>query len=161
VEAPENENIQLITLYKKLYDIQARGHFYRIYSKRASNVPKFLAEDMKNVPAVEIEPTHCLTKRQVRKVGLPYLRREPEYHNIGDRVVVLRTHDTGVITGLNDGEIVINVAKKTHEYRYNFTEVFNEKWAGELDKREKDCCWNNEVSYYGPSYFNKVTEFKG
>jgi len=40
-----------------------------------------------------------------------------------------------VITGLNDSEVVINVPKKLQEYRYKFTDVFNEKWAGELDKR--------------------------
>jgi hypothetical protein len=53
-----------------------------------------------------------MTKRQSRVVALPYLRREPDYHNIGDRVIVMRTQDTGVITGLNDGEIVINVPNK-------------------------------------------------
>lgn len=133
--------MQLIALYKKLYDIQAKGHFYRIYSKRADVKPKYLAEE-KNVAPVTVEPTHCISKRMAKYVPLPYLRREPEYHNIGDRVVVMRTQETGVITGLNDGEVVINVPKKPYEYRYYFTEVFNEKWAGELDKREKGCIWN-------------------
>lgn len=160
MEAPENDNLQLIALYKKLYDVQARGHFYRIYSKRAADVPKFRPEDMKNIANVDIEPTHCMSKRQSRVVALPYLRREPEYHNIGDRVVVMRTQDTGVITGINDAEVVVNISKKQHETRHNFTAVFNEKWAGELDKREKGSCWNQEVSYYSPSYFNKATELK-
>lgn len=74
-------------------------------------------------------------------------------------MVLLRTQDTGVITGLNDAEVVVRVPKRLREYRFGFCEVFNEKWAYMLDKREKGACWNHEVSYFAPSYWTKTQEW--
>lgn len=77
LKKPDNDNLELIKLYINLYKLDARGHFYRIYSKRSVTAPKYSADDMRSSLTVDIEPTHCMSKRLVRILPLPYLRREP------------------------------------------------------------------------------------
>lgn len=63
LKKPENDNLELINLYLKLYKLEAKGHFYRIYSKRSITAPKFAADDMRNNISVDVLPTHCMSKR--------------------------------------------------------------------------------------------------
>lgn len=60
---------------------------------------------------------------------------------VGDRVVATRHHLTGVVMGIDDYNMVVRFPKKLRSYRYEFTHLFNEKWADSLDKQDSSP-WN-------------------
>lgn len=151
------QNIDIARMYLKLFRLEAKGREYRIYSKISTQVPMWSAQE-KNHGVVKIHPRFLLSKAEARIAPLPYFSREPEYHMIGDRVASTRHQQTGVVTGIDDFNMVVRFPKKLRSYRYEFTHLMNEKWADVLEKQE-GAPWNLEHSYYSPTYWTKALDF--
>ncbi len=62
------------------------------------------------------------------KFGLPPLKSGPEFHDIGDRVIILESLKVGFITGLDDYMVYVLEAQTRTVRKVHFNQVFNEKW---------------------------------
>ena len=77
-----------------------------------------------------------MISRRQGKISPPALKYEPEYHNIGDKVILLRNLETGYIVGIDDHMIHVRTLNKSRHYRVKFHELFNEHWSGFLAVEE-------------------------
>lgn len=50
---------------------------------------------------------------------------EPEYHAIGDRVILLRTLETGYVIGIDDDHMIVAVGRKRKQHRVHFLDLYN------------------------------------
>ena len=75
----------------KLYQLDIKGAFQSIYSKVAD--PKYpnLYTEKKGSNAIVGFSYHEVFSRRQALVSPPAYKSEPEYHNIGSRVILLRT----------------------------------------------------------------------
>lgn len=93
----------------KLYEFDNEGCFYSIYSKVSNKIPEFSLLPFES-QKITLRHNEVVSKRQAR-VAPPALKYEPEYHNIGDKVILLRNLETGYIVGIDDNMIHIKVGK--------------------------------------------------
>ena len=73
---------------------------------------------------ITVRHNEVISKRQAR-IAPPVLKCEPEYHNIGDKVILLRNLETGYIVGIDDNMIHVKVGKEQRHFKVRFHDVFN------------------------------------
>ena len=100
-----------------------------------------------------------MISRRQAKLAPPALKYEPEYHNIGDKVILMQNLETGFIVGIDDSIIHARIGTEQRHYRVKFHELFNEHWSGFLAVEEGKT-WNLEPSYYSPTYWKKAIDLE-
>ena len=87
----KDPNIKVYAEFVKLYQLDIKGAFQSIYSKVAD--PKYpnLYTEKKGSNAIVAFSYHEVFSRRQALVSPPAYKSEPEYHNIGSRVILLRT----------------------------------------------------------------------
>lgn len=87
----KDPNIKTYQEFIKLYELGNRGIFYSIYSRVAQQeVPPFYTEK-KGSNAIVSFSYHEIISRNQALLAPPSYKSEPEYHDIGARVILLRT----------------------------------------------------------------------
>jgi hypothetical protein len=94
---------------------------------------------------------YFISKRQA-KVCPPALRCEPEFYDIGDKVVLLKRFEVGYVIGIDDHKICVKLPKKSEPVCIPFLDAFSSKWETYILK-EPGKCWNMEVSYFSPQHY--------
>jgi hypothetical protein len=61
-----------------------------------------------------------MISRRQAKLAPPTLKYEPEYHNIGDKVILLRNLETGFIVGIDDSIVHVRIGADQRHYRVKF-----------------------------------------
>lgn len=87
------------------------------------------------------------------------MRAEPEFHDIGDRVALIRTLEVGYIIGIDDYKVYVQVPKRPEPVVVPFLDAFNSKWETYLVK-EPGKCWDMGVSYYSPQHYTKAKQIE-
>jgi hypothetical protein len=59
------------------------------------------------------------------------------------------------VTAIDDQWIYVVVGKGKHSTRVRFLDLYNENWEIYLNK-EAGKAWNQEISYYTPSFWKKA-----
>ena len=98
-----------------------------------------------------------ISKRLGVRAPPPY-KAEPEYHNIGARVILLRSLEAGYIVAIDDIWFEVVVGKEGQRVRAKFSELYNESWSISL-ATEPGKCWDGEVGFYTPTYWKGVLEW--
>lgn len=84
--------------------------------------------------------------------AFPSLKYEPDYYDIGARVVLLRSLEVGYVICVDDIWIHVMVGKEKRRSKVRFTDAFAEGWSTYLNK-EPGKCWDAEVGYYIPTFW--------
>jgi hypothetical protein len=136
----------------KLYELDTKGAFQSIYSKISTHdYPGFYTE-RKSTNALITFDYHEIFSRNQAFIAPPAYKSEPEFHDIGSRVILLRSLEIGYVTAIDDQWIHVIVGKNKRKSRLRFLDLFNENWEMYLSK-DLGKAWNLEVSYYTPSYW--------
>ena len=150
-------NIRLYREFIKLYQQDTAGDYHSIYSKISqADLPKFHSQIQRDKPLISLPYRHIISRRQA-SVAPPSFRMEPEYHNVGNRVVLLRRLEVGFVVGIDDHWLRVAVGKEQRLERVRFEEAFSEGWDFYLSS-EPGRCWDYQPSYYAPTYWRKVTQ---
>lgn len=136
----------------KLYELDTKGPFQSIYSRIASHTIPALYTDKKGAGSIVTLAYHEIFSRTQALIAPPAYKSEPEYHDIGSRVILLRTLEVGYVVGIDDHWIHVILGKEKRRSRVRFTDLYNESWENNLSK-ELGKGWNLEVSYYTPTYW--------
>lgn len=88
-------------------------------------------------------------------MACPAFKSEPEYHAIGDRVILLRTLESGYVIGIDDNIFTVAVGIRQQKYRVQFTEIFNQKWDAYLSTTP-GAVWNHQLSYFTPTFWKEA-----
>lgn len=115
-----------------MYDIKVSGYFCSIYSKiSALPLPQIKYGSVPHNSVVNV-PYHQLVSKKLAYQGFPAVKSEPEFHNIGGLVLILKTMKTGFIVGIDDHSLFVQTAQEL--VKVGFLDVFNSKWAYYLQK---------------------------
>lgn len=147
-----------MSLYREFlrkYEVSVEGYFYSIYSKVSSHIPAVTSSiDLSSAFTLSLPISDLLTRAQAR-IAPPALRSEPEFHDIGDKVFILKSFMSGFIVGIDDSNLFIQTPEGL--VRTSFLGVFNCKW-GHYMLGETGKPWNMDVSYYSPQHYTKTAE---
>ena len=85
------------------------------------------------------------------------MKSEPEFHDIGDMVILFKSLEVGLVVGIDDQYVMVKVRGCQEPKRVRFTEAFNKKWNFFLKKTVGDC-WDLNISYYSPCHYKKAVD---
>lgn len=92
-------------------------------------------------------------------IAPPAYKAQPEYFDIGSRVILLRSLEVGYVVGIDDNWIHVILGKGKRKEKVRFTDLFCESWQIFLSKQVGKC-WNLQLTYYTPSYWKKAINQK-
>jgi hypothetical protein len=154
----QDPNIRLYREFIKLYDLDSKGFFCSFYSKTADldSLPNIFTEKKGSNSIVTLQ-YHEVISRRLGLQSPPAFTREPEYHDIGARVVLLGSLEVGYVVCIDDQWVHVVVGKEKRREKVRFTEAFNECWGSALSS-EPGKCWNMEVGYFTPTYWRPALQ---
>ena len=85
------------------------------------------------------------------------MKSEPEFHDIGDSVILLKSLEIGFVVGIDDQYLMVKVKSSQEPKKVQFADAFNKKWNYFLKKTVGDC-WDLNISYYSPSHYIKAID---
>ena len=109
----------------KLYRLDLKGAFQSIYSKVSDSKYPSLYTEKKGSNAIVSFNYHEVFSRNQALIAPPAYKSEPEYHNIGARVILLRTLEVGYVTGIDDHWIYVILGKNKRPARVRFLDLYN------------------------------------
>ena len=68
---------------------------------------------------------HEIFSRNQAFIAPPAYKNEPEYHNIGSRVIYLKSLEVGYVVGIDDNWIHVLLGKQKRRAKLMFTELYN------------------------------------
>ena len=77
---------------------------------------------------------HQIISKKLGKICPPPLKYEPEFHDIGDEVIVLKTLEVGYVLGIDDNFVLVKLATSGEPQKFGFIEIWNRRWGMYLAK---------------------------
>jgi hypothetical protein len=114
----QNQNFHLYKEFLKMYEMRLEGIYCSIYSKTCGEILPIHALPRIKEP-IEV-PYYELISKKVSKISGPALRSEPEFHDVGDAVILLRTLEIGFVMTIDDNYLHILLPKSKQPKKVSF-----------------------------------------
>ena len=91
--------------------------------------------EKKSEKAIVAFEYHEIISLNLARKALPALKYEPEYHDIGSRVILLNSLEIGYVVCIDDFYVHVIVGKeKKKRVKVKFQQAFNEGWSAFIMK---------------------------